>query len=58
VSRKLRMIRRLMRHLKKHPNDKKAQEILKALQEGRYRWKGRSLVILPEKPETQEQTGG
>jgi len=43
-----------MRHLKKHPNDKKAQEILKALLEGRYRWKGRSLVILPEKPEKSE----
>jgi len=52
------MMRRLMRHLKKHPNDKKAQEILKALQEGRYKWKGRSLVILPEKPEAREQTSG
>ncbi len=47
MSRKLRMIRRLERHLRKHPNDRNALEILKALKEGRYRWRGRSLVILP-----------
>jgi len=48
LSRKLRLIRRLQRHLAKHPNDKNAREILQALLEGRYRWKGRSLVILPK----------
>ncbi len=45
MSRKLRLIRRLERHLKKHPNDKKAAELLKALKEGRYEWRGRSVVV-------------
>jgi len=45
VSRKLRLIRRLERHLRKHPNDKKAREILEALRTGRYEWRGRSLVV-------------
>jgi hypothetical protein len=49
------MIRRLERHLRKHPNDRKAWEILQALKEGRYRWKGRSLVILPPGGEQQSQ---
>ncbi|MET1102260.1 MAG: hypothetical protein ABWW69_07290 [Pyrodictiaceae archaeon] len=48
MSRKLRMIRRLERHLRKHPNDRVAREILEALRKGRYRWKGRSLVIVSE----------
>lgn len=42
------MIRRLERHLRKHPNDRVAREILEALRKGRYRWKGRSLVIVSE----------
>ncbi|WP_168371265.1 hypothetical protein [Pyrodictium occultum] len=47
MSRKLRMIRRLERHLRKHPNDRVAREILEALREGRYEWRGRSLVVKP-----------
>ncbi|WP_153801386.1 hypothetical protein [Hyperthermus butylicus] len=54
MSRKLRLIRRLERHLKKHPNDKQALELLKALREGRYEWRGRSVVIKPAQ-ESQEQ---
>ncbi len=45
VSRKLRMIRRLERHLKKHPNDKQAKKILEALRAGKYKWRGKSIVI-------------
>ncbi|NOZ88717.1 MAG: hypothetical protein GXO15_02185 [Crenarchaeota archaeon] len=45
MSRKLRMIRRLERHLRKHPNDRVAREILEALRSGRYEWRGRSLVV-------------
>ncbi len=45
MSRKLRLIRRLERHLRKHPNDRKARELLEALREGRYEWRGRSVVI-------------
>ncbi len=56
MSRKIRMIRRLERHLRKHPNDRKALEILQALKEGRYRWRGRSLVILP--PGQEQGQGG
>ncbi len=48
MSRKLRMIRRLERHLRKHPNDRAAREILEALREGRYEWRGRSLVVKPK----------
>lgn len=46
MSRKIRLVRRLRRHLAKHPNDKEAEKLLKALLEGRYRWKGRSVVIV------------
>ncbi len=46
MSRKLRLVRRLRRHLAKHPNDKEAERLLRALQEGRYRWKGRSVVVV------------
>jgi len=45
LSRKLRLIRRLERHLRKHPNDRKARELLEALREGRYEWRGRSVVV-------------
>ncbi|BES81961.1 hypothetical protein [Pyrodictium abyssi] len=55
MSRKLRLIRRLERHLRKHPNDKKAREILEALKAGRYEWKGRSLVIR-QAAEAQQQS--
>jgi len=48
VSRKLRLIRRLERHLKKHPNDQKARELLEALKAGRYEWRGRSVRIVSE----------
>jgi len=47
LSRKLRMIRRLERHLRKHPNDKQARELLEALRKGRYEWRGRSIVVKP-----------
>ena len=39
------MIRRLERHLRKHPNYRVARQILEALREGRYEWRGRSLVV-------------
>ena len=58
MSRKLRLIRRLERHLKKHPNDKQALELLKALREGRYEWRGRSIVIKPASEASSETTGG
>ncbi len=48
MSRKIRWMRRLERHLKKHPNDKVAREILEALKEGRYEWRGKSLHIIPK----------
>ncbi len=57
MSRKLRLIRRLQRHLAKHPNDKFARELLQALLEGRYRWKGRSVVILPKEASGQKESG-
>jgi len=60
MSRKLRLIRRLERHLRKHPNDKQAWELLKALKEGRYEWRGRSVVIKPAGGggEAQQATAG
>ena len=48
MSRKLRLMRRLERHLKRHPNDKKARELVEALREGRYEWRGRSIVVKPK----------
>ncbi len=48
MSRKIRWMRRLERHLKRHPNDKMAREILEALKEGRYEWHGKSLRIIPK----------
>ena len=57
MSRKLRMIRRLERHLRKHPNDKVAREILQALKEGRYERRGRSLVIKPAGEAAQQGQG-
>jgi hypothetical protein len=57
MSRKLRLIRRLERHLRKHPNDKQALELLKALKEGRYEWRGRSVVIKPAGEEAQQPQG-
>lgn len=57
MSRKLRFIRRLERHLRRHPNDKKAREILEALKAGRYEWKGRSLVIKPDTEAAEAQQG-
>jgi len=45
MSRKIRWIRRLERHLKKHPNDKVARTILEALKKGNYEWRGKSIVI-------------
>ncbi len=60
MSRKLRLIRRLERHLRKHPNDKQALELLKALKEGRYEWRGRSVVIKPpseaQQPPAEQQS--
>ncbi|MET1129134.1 MAG: hypothetical protein ABWW70_07440 [Thermoproteota archaeon] len=52
MSRKIRLMKRLMRHLKKHPNDRQAREILEALKEGRYEWRGRALVIKPKEEGT------
>jgi hypothetical protein len=46
LSRKLRMIRRLERHLRKHPGDEQARRLLEALRSGRYEWRGRSLRIV------------
>jgi len=57
MSRKLRFIRRLERHLRRHPNDKKAREILEALKAGRYEWKGRGLVIKPATEAAEAQQG-
>jgi len=45
MSRKLRMIRRLERHLRRHPNDKMAKAILEALRSGQYEWRGKSLRV-------------
>ncbi len=45
MSRKLRHIRRLERHLKKHPNDRVAKKILEALKNNQYEWHGRRLVL-------------
>jgi len=59
LSRKIRWMRRLERHLKKHPNDKVAREILEALKEGRYEWRGKSLHIIPKEVwERMKQAGG
>jgi vacuolar-type H+-ATPase subunit E/Vma4 len=53
LSRKLRLIKRLERHLRKHPNDKQAKELLEALKEGRYEWRGKSVVIKPKEAAAQ-----
>jgi len=46
MSRKLRLIRRLERHLRRHPNDSNAKRIIEALKQGKYEWNGRKLKIL------------
>ena len=46
MSRKLRLIRKLERHLRRHPNDKNAKRIIEALKQGKYEWHGRKLKIL------------
>ena len=38
-------MRRLERHLKKHPNDKVAKMILDALKNNRYEWRGKKLIV-------------
>ncbi len=48
MSRKLRWIKRLERHLRKHPNDREAKRLLEALRTGKYKWRGRSIVIVEE----------
>ena len=45
MSRKIRWIRRLERHLRRHPNDKMAKQILEALKSGNYEWRGKSIVV-------------
>ncbi len=45
MSRKLRYIRKLERHLKRHPNDKVAKRILNALKNNQYEWHGKKLVV-------------
>ena len=42
------MIKRLERHLKKHPNDKQARMLLEALKNNQYKWKGRSIIVVRE----------
>ncbi len=57
-------MRRLERHLKRHPNDRVAREVLEALREGRYEWRGKSIHIIPKevwermKQGSVEQGGG
>ena len=57
MSRKIRWMRRLERHLKRHPNDKVAREILEALREGRYEWRGKSIRIIPKEVWEKQQQG-
>ncbi len=45
MSRKLRYMKKLERHLRKHPNDRVAKNILDALKNNRYEWRGRKLVM-------------
>ncbi len=45
MSRKLRYIRRLEHHLKRHPKDEVAKRILDALKNNKYEWRGRKLII-------------
>ncbi len=45
MSRKLRYIRKLERHLRRHPNDNVAKRILEALKNNQYEWRGKKLVV-------------